>query len=176
MEETCALRAQQWWFESTHPYFMKNKGAYMIDRFETCCPNCPAEKEEKKENQENQELPHLYTTWEEYWSNGKHGFSSCCRDLAKEIWDDFEPTIKANRSDWEKLLVNETIKLRKKYVQDLRDMHEYLTKFDLEKLAGISFFRWLLDKTLSEESICSEEYTSAGCKETGKPCNYCKDA
>ena len=147
-----------------HPSLFYEKVRIMTDRFETCCPNCPA----KKENQENQEPPHLYTAWEEYWSNGKHGFSSCCRDLAKEIWDDFEPTIKANQSDWEKLLINETIKLRKKYVQDLRDMREYLTKFDLEKVAGIGFFRWLLDKTLSEKSVV--------CKETGNPCNYCKDA
>ena len=111
------------------------------DRFETCCPNCPCSNPSTKKQI-------LYKNWEDYWSNGKHGFSSCCRDLAKETWDDFEPTISATRNDWENLLIHESIELRKRYIQDIRDMHEYLTEFNLESVAGVKFFRWLLDKKL----------------------------
>jgi len=90
----------------------------------------------------------LYKDFNDYWRNGQHGCSSCSRDVAEETWKDLEETIMASRGDWEQLLVEDCKRQKEQYLQDLRDMHEYLKEFDLEKVAGIKFHRWLLDKRL----------------------------
>lgn len=93
----------------------------------------------------------LYKDFEDYWRNGKHGFSSAGREYVIEIWNDLEPTIMANREDWEQLLIHETKKSREDFIRYLRLMSEYLKEFDLEKVAGIKFHRWILDKILESK-------------------------
>ena len=90
----------------------------------------------------------LYKNFEDYWRNGKHGCSSCSRDIVEDTWKDLEPTILANRGDWENLLIEECNEQKRHYISSLVEMREYLKEFDLEKVAGIGFFKWLLDKKL----------------------------
>jgi hypothetical protein len=88
----------------------------------------------------------IYKDWDDWWRNGDHGCSSASRDFARQIWDDLEPTITANRSDWESVLRQDAMALHDKYTKKLRNVHNYLTQFDLEKHAPVKFFRWLLDE------------------------------
>ena len=87
----------------------------------------------------------IYKNFEDWWCSGKHGFTSYSREYAKEIWEDLEPTILAQRSDWEEVLRRDSLKLQEKYIKQLQNVYAYLKAYDLEKHAGIKFFRWLLE-------------------------------
>lgn len=100
------------------------------------------EKEIKKEKRE----PRLYKDFNDYWRNGNHGCSSYSRDIVEDTWQDLEPTIMANRGDWENLLVEECIQQRKWYIEELKEIHIYLDEFKLEKHAGINFPAWRLGR------------------------------
>lgn len=95
----------------------------------------------------------LYKDFNDYWRYGKHGCSSCSRDIAEEIWADLEPTILATRGDWENILIEDCKRQREDYIRSLREMHAYLKEFDLEKFAGVKYFKWLLDRRLGEEDL-----------------------
>lgn len=82
----------------------------------------------------------IYRTWEEYWSNGKHGYSSAGRDIAKAIWVDFQETIEATRSDYERILIEDAVKQKKEYIARIRDVHNYLEEH--EEKFGKKFWRW----------------------------------
>lgn len=87
--------------------------------------------------------PKIYRDFNDYFSHGNHGMSSCSRDWIKEIWDDLEPTIKASQDDYKKayvLLMQEQTE-RKSDVLDAALI--YISKFT--KKSSPSFWRWYLD-------------------------------
>lgn len=92
----------------------------------------------------------IYLDWEDYWRNGEHGHTSHYREYAKEIWDDFEPTINANRSDLDRQMI-ELHNQRAEYTFKFdRRFLEYLKEFNVEEFTGVKFFRWFLDKEREE--------------------------
>lgn len=89
---------------------------------------------------------------EDWWRHGDHGFSSYGRDIVERIWYDLEPTILANRSDWEDVLRHDAQELHKKYIERMRDFHGYLSTFELEKHAPVKFFKWVMEQRLAKEN------------------------
>lgn len=99
---------------------------------------------------ETNEAKRIYRSWEDYWQNGNHGFSSASRECAKEIWDDFEPTIKATLDDHKKayiVLTNEQLAFRGECFSAALDYIELYKKPDAPK-----FWRWLLDRTSNDRN------------------------
>lgn len=88
----------------------------------------------------------LYRDFDDWWTNGQHGFSSASRDIAESLWADLEPTVLAGRGDWENLLIEESRKDREHLINWLRGFSEYLETFKLEEVAGIGFYRWFADQ------------------------------
>lgn len=84
----------------------------------------------------------IYKNFDDYWANGNHGCSSFNKDIAKEIWDDFEPTIKASRTDYENLLIEEALEQKRSYIEQINALHDYLKEFKVEEYTGVKFFRW----------------------------------
>ena len=97
--------------------------------------------------------PRIYKNYNDYWRNGKHGFSSAGRDIVQRIWEDLEPTILANRTDYEKMLVNDCIEQAEFTIKLRSHMFAYLKEFNLEKVAGIGIWRWMLDRTLQDKKV-----------------------
>jgi len=84
----------------------------------------------------NQEWkPKVYKDFDDYWRHGNHGCSSGFRDIAKDIWDEFWPTINASRSDWEKVLIEECLDQRMHHLELLQNVYAYLKKFDSSEYA-----------------------------------------
>lgn len=99
----------------------------------------------------------IYLDWNDYWRNGNHGHTSHYQKYAKEIWDDFEPTINANRSDLDRQVL-EINKEREEYKLKFdRRFLEYLDEFKVEEYTGVKFFRWFLDKERKEREEKNEQ-------------------
>ena len=90
----------------------------------------------------------IYKTWADYWSRGNHGYSSGSKEYAKDIWDDFQDTINAVRTDYENILINQAVEQEKHLIARVQQLHKYLSTYDLEKHATKKFFRWLLEEEL----------------------------
>ena len=90
----------------------------------------------------------IYRDFNDYFSNGKHGYSSASRDIVKEIWDDIYPTIEASQNDYKKAylaLMTEESRRRVKltdallrYIDEAQKKHT-----DLE-----GFWKWWSNKIL----------------------------
>jgi len=93
-----------------------------------------------------EEKPRIYKDYEDYWRHGKHGCSSYSRDIVEDTWKDLEPTILANRTDWEQLLLAEGKGIYRQYISAIIDWRDYLEEFNLEKVAGIGFPTWRMDR------------------------------
>jgi hypothetical protein len=90
----------------------------------------------------------VYRNWDHYWSNGNHGFSSASKDYAKEIWDDFQPTIEASLDDYKRAyikLTEEQLKFRSELTDALLDYIELYKKEDAPK-----FWKWFLEQSRKE--------------------------
>jgi hypothetical protein len=79
----------------------------------------------------------IYRDFDHYWS-------SASRDLAKEIWDDFEPTIIASREDYKNTYATLLKKKEKESDQFLTALLEYVETFHIDSKP--SFWRWYLDR------------------------------
>jgi len=90
--------------------------------------------------------PRIYKDYEDYWRNGNHGYSSFSRDIVEDTWKDLEPTILANRTDWEEFLIEECRDQRRILIRCLQYWQDYLEEFNLEKVAGVSFHKWRAEK------------------------------
>ena len=101
-------------------------------------------KKGKKENKR------IYLDFEDWWAHGKHGYSSYSWEYARELWDDFEPTIKASRSELDEQMVLLQKEKAKWNVKFQRNFLNYLKEFNLEEKAGVKFFRWFADQWIKE--------------------------
>ena len=90
----------------------------------------------------------IYKDFNDWWSHGKHGYSSASRDIAEEIWADFEPTINASRDDYAALMLQEAKEQRERYIEHLRDVSSYVDEHNLEAVVGINLYRWILNRRL----------------------------
>jgi len=103
-------------------------------------------KTKAKSKKKKKLAPRVYIDYSDYWRHGNHGFSSAGRDIVEAYWKDLEPTILANRTDWEELLIHECNQERENFIKYLRLFHDYLDEFKLEEVAGVKFCKWTLDQ------------------------------
>lgn len=92
----------------------------------------------------------IYRSWEHYWSEGDHGWTSVSRDIAKKEWDRFEETILASQDDYKKMylaLCKEEVEFRSQHVEA---MHEYIKLFTKEDAP--KFPRWWSERVMEESS------------------------
>lgn len=86
----------------------------------------------------------IYRDFNDWWANGKHGWSSVSIDIARETWDDFAPTIEASRDEYK----NAFIELMKQQANNksvmLHHMLEYIQKF--KKDDAPNFMKWWSDQ------------------------------
>lgn len=88
----------------------------------------------------------IYLDFNDWWSNGNHGWSSTGKEDAKEIWDDLEPTINAKRDDYENTFIalcNEMKAWRPQVTKALLDYVEKFKKDDAPK-----FWAWYYDQVM----------------------------
>lgn len=88
----------------------------------------------------------IYKDFNDWWSHGNHGYSSASRDIARAIWEDFEPTINATRDEYTELMLFEVKEMHDRYVEHLHDVGSYVKEHNLEAVTGIKLFRWILDR------------------------------
>ena len=93
----------------------------------------------------------IYKDFNDWWSHGKHGYSSASRDIAEEIWADFEPTINASRDDYAALMLQEAREQKERYVEHLREVSSYVEEHNLEAVVGVNLYRWMLDRRLGRK-------------------------
>lgn len=93
----------------------------------------------------------IYRDWNDYWTKGNHGYTSACKEDAKEIWQDFQETLNATRGDYEQLLIKQSLYQEKEFLKRIKVMLKYLTTYDLEKHATKKFFKWWLDEEIDYE-------------------------
>lgn len=99
----------------------------------------------------------IYKDFEDWWRNGNHGCSSASRDVAEEIWADFEPTILATRDDYTTLMLREVQEMHERYVEQLRDVSAYVMENNLEAVVGTKLYKWILDRRMGrtpKKNVC----------------------
>jgi len=88
----------------------------------------------------------LYRDFSDYYSEGSHYMGNASRDILRATWDDLLPTIEARRGDWENYYIEKSKDVEDRHRDFSLAIRAYLEEFDLEKKAGVKFFRWWLDK------------------------------
>lgn len=86
----------------------------------------------------------IYRDFDHYWSEGDHPWSSASRDIAREEWDRFEPTINATRDDYKKMYVELCIRKANEKSELIDALFQYIETFTIKD--SPKFFRWWSDQ------------------------------
>jgi hypothetical protein len=92
----------------------------------------------------------IYRNFNHWYSTSKvHGCSSASRDWLKKIWDDLEPTMKANLDDYKKAYKELLKEEARKNIELLDLLLEYINTF--KRKNDPTFWKWWANKILKKE-------------------------